>query len=210
MLTLRRSYGIWKFCILMDWCNKGEISRSFENVSFDNSFFTFFSISLRLTAAFTGEFWPWHMSFASSMHPYPYLWLHHAICYKFQSLSMRFVNKYSLISIGEPISSCTESRRSWYLPLPFLSSSLLKKLIKIKIYGYTTGILSREGFFTRIQMNELFNLMLYDGGERSTVTKYETCILSKHKQSAARGRKTPNTLRPWFRIKVGKNFYPFK
>ena len=70
----------------------------------------------------------------------------------------------------------------------------------MKIYSYTTGILSREGLFTRIQINVLFMLMFYDGGERSTVNKYGTCVLSKHEQSIARGKKAPNTLRPWFSI----------
>ena len=58
-------------------------------------------------------------------------------------------------------------------------------------------------------MNVLF-MLLYDGGERSTVTKYGTCMLSKHEQPTARGKKAPNMLRPWFSIKIGNNFYAFK
>ena len=49
-------------------------------------------------------------------------------------------------------------------------------------------------------MNVLFMLMFYDEGERSTVTKYGACILSKHEQPTARGKKAPNTLQPWFSI----------
>ena len=57
-------------------------------------------------------------------------------------------------------------------------------------------------------MNVLFMLMFYDGGERSTVPKCETCMLSKHEQPTARGKKEPNTLRPWFSIirNIEQNF----
>ena len=49
-------------------------------------------------------------------------------------------------------------------------------------------------------MNVLCMLMFYDRGERSKVTKCETCMLSKHEEPTARGKKVPNTLRPWFSI----------
>ena len=32
--------------------------------------------------------------------------------------------------------------------------------------------------------------MLYGGGEKSTVTKYGTCMPTKHEQSTARGKKS--------------------
>ena len=36
-----------------------------------------------------------HMPFVSVVRPYPYLWVHHAACYKFLSLSMVLLNKNS-------------------------------------------------------------------------------------------------------------------
>ena len=69
-------------------------------------------------------------------------------------------------------------------------------------------MLSREGLFTRVPMNVLFMLMFYDGGERSTVTKNGTRMLSKHEQPTGRGKKALNTLRPWFSIirNIEQNF----
>ena len=59
-----------------------------------------------------------------------------------------------------------------------------------------------------MQMNVLCMLMFYDGGERSTITKCETCMLSKHEQPTARGKKAPNTVRSRFSIirNIEQNF----
>ena len=59
------------------------------------------------------------------------------------------------------------------------------------MYSYTTGILSRTFLLTCIQMNVLFILMLYDGGKRSTLTKYGTCLLQSRNNQQQEGKKRP-------------------